>query len=486
MASLLKIFGRNARFLRRRAVLTITAATVLAAAAIPVGAQEARLTAEGRESLALTIYEQDLALVSEQRRLNLPAGASELAIEDVSNLLRPETVLLSGQGLRVLEQSFVADLLTPQRLLEASLGKTVRLIRTHPETGADTVFDAEVLSLAGGLVLRVDGQIEISPPGRIAFAELPPGLRSEPALLARLAGQTAGEQALQLAYLTSGLSWRADYVARLNEADDTLDLQALATLTNGTRSDFPAADLRLVAGQVNQTARPLMMARQEMDAALPQAMAAPADMARAPQSASDRYVYTVALPVTLLRGETKQVPLMSAAGVKVAREYRFDGLAIGNPNIEEVGPVSAALIMELENSAELGLGAPLPSGVVRIYGPGPGGQPLFLGEDRMTQTPEGETARLSLGRAFDVTARATRTAFERLSNRSYETGQRIVVQNAKAEAVEVLVGGSLPQGWSMLEESAAHEKESANRIVWRLQVPAGGEAEVSYRIRVLN
>ena len=470
---------------RRRSRAAAAFLGLAALCAGPAAAQETPLTAERRTALSLTVYNQDLALVSETRQIGLPAGETLLAIEDVSDRLQPQSVLLDAPGVRLVEQSFAADLLTPQRLLEASLGKTVRLIRTHPQTGKETAVEAEVLSLAGGIVLRVGERIETVPPGRIAFAEVPPGLRSEPALLARLAVDDAGEQRVKLDYLTSGLSWQADYVARLNETEDRLDLTALVTLTNTTRSDYEDAVLRLVAGEVNRVSPPVapQLEQQRMTVAAP-AMAA--DMAGPPQGASDRYVYQVTRPVTLLRGETKQIPLMSAAAVDVRREYRFDALVSGNPGVEEVGPLSARLDLELENGAAAGLGTPLPAGVVRIYGPGPGEQPLFLGEDRLVHTPEGEKARLTLGRAFDVTARAVRTVFERLSNRSFETGQRIVVKNAKDEAVEVLLGGVLPQGWSMLEESQPHERESANRVVWRLRVPAGGEAEVSYRIRVSN
>lgn len=447
-------------------------------------AAETKLTAENRSGLALTVYSNDLAMISEERRAALPAGEALLAIEDVSDRLRAETVLLGGAGVMLLEQSFVVDLLTPQRLLESALGKTVSLIRTHPQTGEDRVVEAEVLSLAGGVVLRVDGRIETTMPGRIAFAEVPAGLRSEPALLARLAVAEAGEKSLRLDYLTSGISWRADYVARLNAAEDQMNLSALVTLTNATRSDYRDAALRLVAGEVNQTnVVPLSQpkVRNEMVA-----MSAPADAIGPPQSASDRYVYPLQRPVTLLRGETKQVPLMSAEGVAVKREYRFDGLANGNARSGEIGPVSADLVLEIENAEALGLGAPLPAGVVRIYGPGPGNQPLFLGEDFLAQTPEGEKARLRMGSAFDVTARARSTDFERLSNRSYETAQTIVVKNAKDQPVEVLVGGAMPQGWAMLEETQPHEEETVNRIVWRLEVPAGGETELRYRVRVSN
>ena len=473
-------------FHRRAAALPLLAAGLFSAGAAL--AQEIPLTAESRQALTLTVYNQNLGLVSERRRVELPAGESLLAIEDVSDQLQPQSVLLSAPGLRVVEQSLEANLLTPQRLLEASLGEMVQLIRTHPETGDDQVEAARILSLAGGVVLQVGDRIEVNPPGRIAFTSLPEGLRGAPALLARVFPGQAGRTELQIAYLTAGLSWQADYVARLNAAGDRLDLSALVTLGNTTDSDFENATLRLVAGEVNQE-RPIVMARQDMvRAGAEMAMAAPAPQMSGPVAAGDRYVYSVERPVSLKRGETKQIPLMSAPGVAVTREFRFETLLNGLPGVERIGPVNAAIRLELLNDPELGLGAPLPQGTVRVYGPAEegAGATLFLGADAIAHTPEGEKARLTLGQAFDVTARASRTVFERLSNRSYETGQKIVVKNAKDAAVEVVIAGQLPPGWTMREESAPHEQETANRIAWRLAVPAGGETELTYRIRVSN
>ena len=168
---------------------------------------------------------------------------------------------------------------------------------------------------------------------------------------------------------------------------------------------------------------------------------------------------------------------MSAPGVAVTREFRFETLLNGLPGVERIGPVNAAIWLELLNDPELGLGAPLPQGTVRVYGPAEegAGATLFLGADAIAHTPEGEKARLTLGEAFDVTARASRTIFERLSNRSYETGQKIVVKNAKDTRVEVVIAGQLPPGWTMREESTPHEQETANRIAWRLSVSAGEE-----------
>src|SRR3546814_15683033 len=106
-----------------------------------------------------------------------------------------------------------------------------------------------------------------------------------------------------------------------------------------------------------------------MPAEVAASMAPAADMSQA-VAAADRYVYTLGRPVTLQRGETKQLPLMTAQNVRVVREYRFEGLVAPHPGQEEIVPVKAALILELAYDADLGLAAPLPARPRHGYGPG--------------------------------------------------------------------------------------------------------------------
>jgi len=440
---------------------------------------EVSLGADARQSVGLTVYSGDLALVDEVRRVTLPVGRSRVALGDIGTGLRPETAILGGPDLRILERVFAFDLLTPQRLLEAAVGSKVRVVRTHPETGAEEVLEAELLAIAGGPVLRIGDRIETAEPGRIVFDQLPPGLRERPTLLAEIEAGRAGPHDLSLSYLTGGLTWRADYVARLDQSGTRLDLTGLVTIANNSDANFEDASLRLVAGVVNQAGpapRPKVARMVAMES-----MAA-ADMP-AQEAASDRYVYSYDRPVDLAKRETKQLTLLEAGGVAVARRYRFEELIAAHEGADEIGPVQAAIVLEVENTAAAGLGRPLPGGVVRVYEAAAGGA-LFSGEDTIPHTPEGETLKLTLGRAFDVTGTARTTAFERISNRSYESAQEIELANAKDEAVEVKVVGHMPPGWKMLSESLAHEAETANRIAWTVQVPAKGQAKFSYRVRV--
>ncbi len=461
----------------------LAAAVALAGlAGAPAGfAAEREVDATARVALSVTVYNRDLGLVGETRRIALEAGENVLALTDVSPRLQPETLLLEGAGIRLLEQSLQFDLLTPRRILEKSVGGPVWVVRSHPQTGEDSYLEAELLSVAEGTVVRIGERIETAPPGRLAFPGLPEGLRERPTLVARVDSAAAGERDLHMRYLTGGLTWQADYLAEIAADGSSLALTGLVTLTNTSGLDYPDARLRLVAGEVSQAGRPVAMRAGD-------AMMMEAQGATAPGLASrpmgDRHLYEVDRPVTLADRETKQVILLSAAAVPVVKEYRFEDLVAPQGGAEEIGPLQARIVLSFENGED-GPGRPLPGGVIRVYQASGGGEvPVFIGEDRIGHTPEGEEVRLEIGRAFDVTGRARRTRFERLSNKVYETGQAIEIANAKAEAVTVKLVGHLPVGWRMMEESAAHESETANRIVWPLQVPAGGKARLTYRLRV--
>ena len=142
-----------------------------------------------RQGMAITVYNDDLALVKEQRKINLPVGPSWLSLREVSAKMRPETALLravSGAPITLVEQNFDFDLLTPAKLLEKYVGREVTVLRTHPTTGAETSEKATVLATNGGTVLRFANRIEAGVPGRIVFDSVPAKLRDRPTFSLRL------------------------------------------------------------------------------------------------------------------------------------------------------------------------------------------------------------------------------------------------------------------------------------------------------------
>jgi hypothetical protein len=168
--------------------------------------------------------------------VSIDAGNNRIALRDVSARLRPETAQLRSLShpgsFDLLEQNFDFDLLTPGKLLEKYVGRNVRIVKTHPTTGAETTETAQVLAASEGVVLQIGDRIETGVPGRIVFDGVPANLRDRPTLVTELQSRRAGAQDLELSYLTGGLSWHADYVAELNADDSTVDLNGWVTLSN--------------------------------------------------------------------------------------------------------------------------------------------------------------------------------------------------------------------------------------------------------------
>jgi hypothetical protein len=465
------------------------AAIALAGLAAAAWAEEIQVSTAGEQTaLAVTIYNGDLALVKDTRQVNLHAGENRLDWREVSARIQPETALLrslEGRPLTLLEQNFDFDLLTPQKLLQKSVGKEVRVIRTQPNTGAETYETATVLAANNGVVLKFKDRIETGIPGRLAFDSVPASLRDEPTLSIVLETARSGEQGLELSYLTGGLSWKADYVAELNAAEDAMDLNGWVTLTNTSGAAYRGAHLQLVAGEVNRVRPEYRNAVVEERA---MAMAAPAN-AMQEESLLDYHLYTLDRPTTLLDNQTKQVALMSASRVPVRKEYVLEGAGYyyQGPYAELGRKLKPGVFVLFDNKGGQ-MGIPLPKGIVRVYKKDGAGHAQFVGEDRIDHTARNETVRLKLGEAFDITADKKQTDFQKIaaSGRGgvYETAYRLEIRNAKLEPVEVRVVEPMPGDWRIVGETLPHEKATAHTAVWVVPVPAEGKAELTWRVQV--
>lgn len=459
------------------AVMALTAATAWAS-------EEHLSTSREQTGMAVTIYNGNLALIKDARRVRLDAGENRLAWRDVSARMQPETALLRSlddRPLTLLEQNFDFDLLTPQKLLEKSVGDTVRVIRTLPVTGAETSETATVLAANNGVVLKYKDRIETGVPGRLAFDSVPANLRDRPTLSILLMTGQAGDQDLELSYLTGGLTWKADYVAELDPREDAMDLNGWVTLTNTSGAAYHDARLQLVAGEVNRVrpdAMPTMMLRE----AVAKAGAAP-NMQE--ESLLDYHLYTLDRTTTLLDNQTKQVALMSAQAVPLHKEYILQGNDYYY--LGQYGDLGQRLkpdvVIQFENKGGQ-MGIPLPKGIVRVYKKDSAGRAQFVGEDRIDHTPKNETVRLKLGEAFDITADKKQTEYEKVSSRVYETAYRIEIRNAKSEPVVVKVVEPMPGDWRVVSENLPHDKATAHTAVWTVPVPAEGKTVLGWRTRV--
>lgn len=443
-----------------------------------------RSTREDRESVSITVYNQNFGLVREVRDIAVARGGVELEYGDVASAIQTETVHVRplGGGFRVLEQNYRYDLLSPQKLLEKYVGRTVTVYRRDPVTEREEALEAEVLSVNNGTILRIGDEITFNVPGRITFPEVPDNLISEPTLM-WLAESEAERQRLEVSYLTRQLDWKADYVMVVDEDDAGADLTGWVTLTNDSGASYENARLKLVAGDVQRVG-----GREEMMKMAQRAMAADAvpEAQFAEEGFFEYHLYTLARPTTVANNEQKQVTLLEASGFDVKKRLIFYGAShyYRGQYGEVVSNQKVDVALEFENGEENRLGMPLPAGVIRVYKEDSSGAQQFIGEDRIDHTPRDERVRIRMGDAFDVVGDRRQMDWTALGSCVSESTWEVQLRNHKDEDAEVDVIEPIGGDWTILRSTHTAERLDANTFKFTVDVPARGETTIEYRVRV--
>ena len=431
-------------------------------------------------TLAVTIYNGDLALVQDRRDIEVKAGRQRLEFKDVSAQIRPETVSLAGTDFSIVEQNFDFDLLTPAKLMEKAVGQRITIVRVNPATGAETREQAEVLATNGGVVLKIGERIEVlrddGLPVRVIFDKVPDNLRARPTLSVTVNATRAGTRPTTLSYLTPGLGWKADYVALYHEAEAKIDVQGWVTLTNSSGTTYADAQTLLVAGsptQVdNESVRMDAFRSSRNRATLQQAGTESGSRERL----GDYYLYPLAARTTIADQQTKQVSFLDVHGVPAEHGYEFRNRWLGTSDT----PVSAKTVYNFSTGAHLGLGDQLPAGTLRFYLRDKQGDPQFVGESRIDHTPMGSTLSLATGDAFDVKVRAVIDKRTRLSTSDWQSDMHYEVSNALPQEITVTLQQAGLWGDARIKtESQKSTRRSAEVAEWRVKVPANGKVTVT-------
>jgi len=461
------------------------AATPAVAQRRPSGDNAVRTsTAADRESVSITVYNQNFGLVREIRDIAVTRGTAPLEFADVASHLQPETVhvrALAG-GLRVLEQNYRYDLLNPQKLLEKYVGRNVTVWRYDPATEREQPVDAEVISVNGGPILRIGDEITFNYPGRFSFPGIPDNLIAQPTL-DWLLDSDSERQRVETSYLTENLNWKADYVFVIDDADSLGDLTGWVTLSNQSGATYENAMLKLVAGDVQRVTRDQARRIDEIRSATFSAEAGPQF---SEQNFFEYHLYTLDRPTTLLDNEQKQVTLLEASGIGLDKRLIFYGAAQHYRGAygEVVSNQKVGVFLEFDNTERNRLGMPLPKGTVRVYKADSSGGQQFIGEDRIDHTPRDERVRIHMGEAFDVVGDRRQVEFDVVSSCVAESEWEVTLRNHKDQAVEVDVIEPVGGDWTILSTSQPWTKLDAHTFRYRLGVPANGETNVRYRARV--
>jgi hypothetical protein len=453
---------------------------------------------------ALTVYSQNFAVVRERVPLNLQAGDNAVTFAGATLQLEPDSVVLRDPAgrvqIRVLEQSYRADVMSQGLLLSLNEGKEIDFLVRDQDAKEHTVRGKIIRSgySPGGQptdpIIEVDGKLRFSLPGEPLFPALAGDGILKPTLTWRIAADQTAQFQAELGYVTGGMSWQAAYNLVAPEKGDLLDIVGWVTVNNQSGKVFENATVKLMAGNVNKIApkgTPGPMARREL------MMTAAADMGQVTEKAFDEFhLYSLARSVTLRDRETKQVEFMRAIGVKAPVIYVYDGGSnfgqfYGGMNRDPgYGTQSNSkvwVMREFRNSEDNKLGLPLPKGRMRFYRRDDAdGRIEFTGENELEHTAKNELIRIYTGDAFDVVGERVRTDFQNSGRQDYaEESFEIKVRNRKAEPIEVRVVEHLYRwsNWRILQQSDESTKKDAQTIEFRIPLKPDEERTVTYRVR---
>lgn len=446
-------------------------------------------TLDDQKSVEVTVYNSNLGLVKDTRRIQVPEGNGELKFMDVASGIMPYTVHIQSldapDSLQVLEQNYEYDLMDANKLLDKYVGKTMKIMTMSQDNKKDIV-DATLLSNNQGQIYRINNEIYLGYPGTQILPDLPENLIAKPTLTWKYENRNPLPQTVQVAYLTENITWKADYIVVVNGEDTSANIDGWVTLDNRSGATYKEAKLKLVAGEVNR----VQPAARMMDriGGLQMMKAA----AFAPQFQEhpffEYHIYDLARRTTIKDNETKQVQLLQAVGVAIQKEYIARGeqnYFYGNYMGGEPMKVPVNVMLKFKNSAANHMGMPLPAGTIRLYKKDDQESMQFAGEDSLDHTPKDEDVEIKAGEAFDVVARRKQTDY-RQSEGSYETAWEISVRNHKDAKITVGLIEPVNGDWEVTENSHPFRKLDAHTIRFDVDVDKDQEVKVTYRIRVWN
>jgi hypothetical protein len=437
------------------------------------------------EDLEVTIYNTDLGVVKEYRTTYLPAGISEVLYEGVASKIDPTSVRLTATDapVTVLEQNFQYDLVSLEKILRKYIDKEIVAYQIYGDK--KEMVEGTLLSFSGTQLIIKDkeGMIQTLSSNNLLLSELPEGFMTKPTLEWIMEVNESKNQTLELSYMTSGMTWQANYVAVTNKNDSKLDLNGWVTVTNNAGTTFKDTSLKLVAGDVHRVPKELV--RNDPWATYGPYPPAPGAGQVEEEALFEYHMYDLQRRTTLRNNEQKQISLLEAMNVDVEKEYVYDDISNWwwyGSGWSDTGEKKVDVKLYFNNSEENNLGIPLPKGTVRVFKTDSEGKLQFVGEDSIDHTPKDETISLLMGQAFDIVGERKQMDFNKLPG-WYEYLWEVNHRNHKDEDIVLTVVERTGGDWEIIDENYEHTKVSNNLIKWTIPVEADGESTLTYTIR---
>ncbi len=429
--------------------------------------------------VAITIYNQNLGLVKDQRVLEFRKGENEVKFTEVATQIDPTSVhfksLDSPEKVVILEQNYRYDLVSSDKILEKYIDKKIEIKAKDEKT-----YRGELLSFStGSLTLREEeGGIRIVSRAEVLdlyFPSLPEGLITRPTLVWLLDSDVSGKNKTEVSYLTKGINWHAEYVGVVDKDDRNLEISGWVSIDNKSGATYKDAKVKLIAGEIHRVEerRPFPVLAKGIDLAAERAV--PFEE----KPFFEYHLYTLKRPSTLKDNEIKQITLFPNRRVLVDKVFVYDGARDAK---------KVKVNLEFENSEKQGLGMPLPKGKLRVYKEDVDRSLEFVGEDLIDHTPKDEKVRVYLGDAFDIVGERKRIDYKKISEDVWEESYQIKMRNHKEEKIEVTVVEHLYfyTDWKITEANFDYVKKDAQTIEFKLPVEKDGETVLNYTVRYVR
>src|ERR1039457_6819677 len=224
---------------------------------------------------ALTIYNQNFAVVRDTVPLDLKAGPNAVRYANATAHVEPDSVILrdpAGQhSLQILEQNYRNDPVSQPLLLSLFEGKTIDFekLRMKDNTETRELIPGKIVRsgyVPGGEaqspIIEVNGKLQFTLPGQPLFPDLGDDTVLKPAFNWLLQSDKPGTFDAEVGYVTGGFDWSPSYNLVSPEKGDFVDLVGWITMNNQSGKTFENAKIKLMAGDVNKIQpqnRPVML-----------------------------------------------------------------------------------------------------------------------------------------------------------------------------------------------------------------------------------
>jgi hypothetical protein len=456
---------------------------------------------------ALTIYNQNFAVVRDTVPLDLKAGPNAVVYSGATAQVEPDSVILRDpagkHSLQILEQNYRNDPVSQELLLSLFEGKTIDFqnFRLKDNTQTRELIPGKIIRsgyVPGGgntqPIIEVNGKLQFSLPGQPLFPDLGNDTILKPAFNWLLQSDQPGKFDAEVGYVTGGFDWSASYNLVSPEKGDQCDLVGWITMNNNSGRTFENAKIKLMAGDVNKIQPTMPMGGMRMQAARAMAMETMEGMAVTEKAFDEFHLYSIARPTTLHDHETKQVEFVHAEKMFAPTVYVYDGAAgyrfygglNSDPGWGQSGDKKVIVQREFVNAESNHLGIALPAGKLRFYRRDDDGQLQFVGENTIDHTPRNETVRVTTGNAFDLVGERKQTNFKvDTGDKRMDESFEIKLRNRKKDQpVEIRVVEHLYRwsNWKITAKSDDFTKKDSQTIEFRVQVKPDEEKTVTYTV----